>query len=285
MSAIAIRRIARIGLTVADLDASVGFFGSAMGFREVARERRAGRHFSEAVGLASAVADVVIMRLGSQEIELTSFLPPGRRYPAERRADDPWFQHFAIVVSDMAAAYAMLGGHAGWTAISTGGPQLLPPETGGIVAFKFRDPDGHPLELSCFPPAVAGAWNDVRSDTPFLGLDHSALGVLNSNESKAFYVDQLDFRPTGFQVNEGPAQDRLDGLPGVAVEITSLGTAEPGPHIELLGYRHHESAVADVAANDIASTRLILERGGPGSGCSIRDPNGHLLEVRALGSC
>ena len=34
------------------------------------------------------------------------------------------------------------------------GPQLLPPSTGSVTAFKVRDPDGHPLELSYNPARV-----------------------------------------------------------------------------------------------------------------------------------
>jgi catechol 2,3-dioxygenase-like lactoylglutathione lyase family enzyme len=211
---------------------------------------------------------------------LTAFSPAGRAYPAERSAADPWFQHFAIIVSDMAAAYAMLCAQAGWTPISTGGPQLLPPETGGIVAFKFRDPDGHPLELSWFPSAVAGAWAGVRAATPFLGIDHSALAVADNKRSTDFYVRQLGFGRTGFQVNVGPAQGRLDGLPGAEVEITTFSTPEPGPHIELLRYRGRASHKGEVAINDVASTRLILETRAGGPARILPDPDGHLLELR-----
>ena len=41
-----------------------------------------------------------------------------------------------------------------FTTISRNGPEALP---GGVVAFKFRGPDGHPLELIQFP------WPDPRT--------------------------------------------------------------------------------------------------------------------------
>ena len=283
MSPTPIRRIARIALTVADTAASGRFFEHALGFREIARRRRSGPAFAASVGIPGAAADVLVMQLGAQEIELTAFTPAGRPYPAQRSAADPWFQHFAIVVSDMAAAYAMLGAEQGWTPISTDGPQLLPPETGGIVAFKFRDPDGHPLELSWFPPAAIGAWGDVRSPTPFLGIDHSALAASDGRTSAAFYSDRLGFAIEGRQVNTGPAQERLDGLAGAEVAITTLATPDPGPHIELLEYRTPRQVTreaAEVAITDIASTRLILETIGTGPPSLVRDPDGHLLELR-----
>ena len=50
-----------------------------------------------------------------------------------------------------------LSAAAGWRPISEGGPQLLPPSNGAVRAFKFRDPDGHPLELIWFPPGQGRA--------------------------------------------------------------------------------------------------------------------------------
>lgn len=276
-----VRRIARIALTVTDLVASARFFHRALGFEETAHEHSAGRAFAEAIRVPGATAETIVMRLGAQELELSAYAPAGRAYPTERSAVDPWFQHFAIVVSDMRAAYAMLGAEPGWTAISSDGPERLPQETGGIVAFKFRDPEGHPLELSWFPPAVAGAWRDVCSPTPFLGIDHSALGVADPVASTRFYVDHLGFTHVASQVNTGAAQDKLDGLAGARVEISTLSTADPGPHIELLGYGRAPTPVARHAVNDLVSTRLILEA-APGSSLGMTsDPDGHLLEIRA----
>ena len=97
------------------------------------------------------------MRLGAQDIALVQFARQGRPYPRDSRSDDLWFQHLAIVVNDMDLAYAHLSSHAGWRPISEGGPQLLPPSNGAVRAFKFRDPDGHPLELIWFPPAQGRA--------------------------------------------------------------------------------------------------------------------------------
>ena len=88
---------------------------------------------------------------GSEKIELIQ--RAGRPIPADSRSNDLWFQHLAIVVSDIDKAYAAVR-HAGAMPISRQ-PQLLPawnPNVGGIRAVYFRDPDGHPLELIQFPP-------------------------------------------------------------------------------------------------------------------------------------
>ena len=122
----------------------------------------------------------------------------------------------------MDLAYAHLSSHGGWRPISEGGPQLLPPSNGAVRAFKFRDPDGHPLELIWFPPGQGRAvWHQKVSAALFLGIDHSALSVASTPRSLAFYR-ALGLRVSERSVNWGPAQERLDGVPGARVRVTSL---------------------------------------------------------------
>src|SRR5205085_5189828 len=69
----------------------------------------------------------------------------------DARSNDRWFQHVAIIVSDIDRAYQWLREHK--VQHASPGPQLLPawnPNAGGIRAFYFRDPDGHPLEVLWF---------------------------------------------------------------------------------------------------------------------------------------
>ena len=68
------------------------------------------------------------------------------------RSNDLWFEHMAIVVSDMDKAYARCRQH-GVRQISPE-PQTIPASNvpaAGIKAIKFRDPDNHNLELLWFP--------------------------------------------------------------------------------------------------------------------------------------
>jgi catechol 2,3-dioxygenase-like lactoylglutathione lyase family enzyme len=247
------------------------------------------------------------MRLGAQEVELVAFDPPGRLYPDVRTAEDEWFQHVAIVVADMEGAYTKLE-RLSPASISTDGPQLLPPNTGGVTAFKFRDPDGHPLELLHFPPGVSdSAWRHGKGLRP-LGYDHSAIVVENIERSLALYTDLLGFRVGGRSLNKGVEQDRLDGLKDCVVDVVGLEPADvPTPHVELLHYRQPPGRVpsADVRTTDIASTRQVyrvddldslvgrLEEAGAtfvstgivtlGNGeraASVRDPDGHMIVLR-----
>jgi catechol 2,3-dioxygenase-like lactoylglutathione lyase family enzyme len=272
------REIVRITRVVADLDRAEAFYRDGLGFRAVARGR-SDRAALTALGWAGD-AEEVVMRLGAQDIALARFSAQGRFYPPDSRSDDLWFQHLAIVVSDMAAAYAHLSSHAAWRPISKGGPQLLPPSDGAVRAFKFRDPDGHPLELIWFPPGQGRTvWRKVASDEPFLGIDHSALSVASTSRSLMFYR-RLGFRVSVRTVNRGPAQARLDGLPGVQARVIDLRPASAaGPGLELLGYQPPGRPARARVLNDVATdwVTLAVAPSPGGSPRAVRDPDGHRL--------
>ena len=144
-------------------------------------------------------------------------------------------------------------------AISTGGPQRLP---GGLRAIKFRDPDGHPLELLQFP-AGQGRPQWHGADAPlFQGIDHSALVITDTTASLRFYRTLLGLRVTARSLNQGPAQQALDAVDNPLVRVTQLAAADAGSaRIELLDYRAPPPATprASGAANDIAKDQLWLE--------------------------
>lgn len=220
------------------------------------------------------------MRLGGDEVTLVRLQPPGRPYPTGSRSDDLWFQHIAIVVSDMDTAHARVLAHGGAQRISQGGPQTLPPADGSVRAWKFRDPDGHPLELLWFPPGGGRAvWSRHPPGFVFLGIDHSALAVSNSARSLRFYR-RLGFKVAGRSRNAGPAQSRLDGLLGARLRVSSLRPASAGgPGLELLAYEPPGRSAADVRVGDAAAawtTVAMLGRGGAVPRC-VRDPDGHML--------
>ena len=186
----------------------------------------------------------------------------GRPWPVGSRSQDRWFQHFAIVVSDMNRAYARLSRFAP-QAISRGGPQTLPPSTGSVTAFKFRDPDGHPLELLRFPPGVGRpAWSGRAGQKLFLGIDHTTLGVGDTPRSIAFYRDLLGLKVVGGLLNQGPEQERLDGAPGALVRITPVRAAEDaGPGVEFIQYlspSDGRNLPSESRPNDLWAARIEL---------------------------
>lgn len=262
-------RLARIQINVADLARAERFYREALGFEALSR--------AEAGGAAT-----LCLRLGTDEIDLVAYASPGAPYPADSRCIDLWFQHFAVVVADMGAAHAQLCAAGDFTAITRGAPQTLPPNTGSVTAFKFRDPDGHPLELLYFPPADAPPrWQSTPPGLVFLGIDHSAITIADTATSVAFYQKRLGLTVTGRSLNEGIEQARLDDTPGAVVEVTALSPVDAdSPHVELLRYRAPSGGrpmPSHAAASDIAATRLIFQ--GKGRGGALRDPDGHRVLV------
>ena len=218
------------------------------------------------------------LAIGNERIELIAFDEPGKPYPADVIASDVTFQHLALVVPDMDAAYARLREIDGWRPISRGGPQRLPPNTGGVTAFKFRDPEGHPLELLEFPRNAAPArWKNSEASSIAIGIDHTAISVADVDASVAFY-QSLGLRVNNRSTNHGVEQDRLDGLDDTCVEVIALSPPEPTPHIELLCYKTRRSVVA-AESRDIAATRVVFI--GDATLGELHDPDGHRLIVFA----
>ncbi len=269
----AIARIARFSLTSADPARLARFYGDAFGFERLAT----GRQDALPYGVPGR-ATVHRLRLGLQEIELVGFEQAGAPYPAGSTSHDGWFQHLALVTSDMAAAHERLSRQDGWHGISQGGPVALPESSGGVTAFKFRDPDGHPLELLSFPPGRApGAWSGRLGTTPCLGIDHSAIVVGDEARSLAFYTG-LGLAVTTRSLNQGEAQIRLDDAPEVVVGVLGLDPPAAPPHLELLAYHTPPVRPGAAGAADIACTRTMMVAADASEPLRmLRDPDGHAV--------
>ncbi len=272
-------RIVRIGRLVSDLDAAQAFYRDALGFQTIAVGPA---DPGDLALLGLGPARQAVMRLGREEIALVCLAGGSAPTPAGRRSDDAWFQHLAVVVRDIDEAYRHLSAVTGWTAISSGGPQTLPPANGGVRAFKFRDPDGHPLELIWFPH---GQGRDVwrgPSAALFLGIDHSAIAVSAPWRSLRFYR-ALGFSSAARSRNHGPAQSRLDGLARASLSVVSLRPASAdGPGLELLGYRPPGRA-AMLPAACLATDWVCIEIDGAPTRRVLRDPDGHRVLVSRAG--
>ncbi len=275
-------RVLRISRVVADLDQAEAFYRDGLGFCRL--ERGPGDTvLAGLLGIPGARCECVVMRLGAEEIALVRFDPPGAPYPLDSRSDDLWFQHLAIIVDDMEAALRHLEKQSP-RPISTHGPERLPPSNGSVVAFKFRDPDGHPLELLQFPPGQGRPVWQQRARTgagPFLGIDHSALAVKATARSLRFYR-RLGFRVAARSLNDGDAQARLDGVPAAQVRVTGLrARSTEGAGLELLAYAPPGRPAPPAAANATATDWVTLLWAGaplPAVGAVVRrDPDGHIM--------
>ncbi|MEH1765312.1 MAG: VOC family protein [Nostoc sp.] len=239
------QRIRAIGLTVTNCvgvarrrHRSLEFYTQALAFELVSDITVEGQDYSDLEGVTGAKIRIITLRLGDELIELMEYLNiQGKPIPSDSQSNDLWFQHLAIVVSDMDRAYAHLCSFP-IEPISVAPQTILPDNeaSGGVRAFKFKDPDGHDLELIWFPPDKGqDKWHQNRNRL-FLGIDHSAMAISNTEQSLHFYRDLLGMQIDSRSLNWRATQSRLDNLPGAEVKITALRPVQNGMGIELLDY-------------------------------------------------
>jgi catechol 2,3-dioxygenase-like lactoylglutathione lyase family enzyme len=307
-----VSRIESVGFTVSDMNKAVDFYTRVLPFEKVSETEVYGMEFEHLTGIFGARAKVVRLRLGSETIELTEYLTPqGRPVPVDSRSNDRWFQHVAIIVSDMDKAYGIL--RASNVRHASTAPQTLPAyitAAAGIKAFYFKDPDNHVLEILQFPEGKGlQKWHDLeRSGKLFLGIDHTAIVVGDSETSLGFYRDELGLSVAGTSDNFGPEQEHLNNVFGAKLHITGLRTRENGIAVEFLQYvapadgrpfpsdtkssdlwHWQTSFAADRLAALLSTHRFNFVSSGeivfPGRelgfarGALVRDPDGHAVRL------
>jgi catechol 2,3-dioxygenase-like lactoylglutathione lyase family enzyme len=305
--------VAAVGFTVSDMDRSVAFYRAVLTFKPVSDVEVDGPEYDRLWGIFGVRARLVKLQLGEQTLELTQFLAPPdlRTIPVPSYSNDLWFQHVAIVVGDMEAAWAQLRKHH-IRQISPR-PVTIPmsnPAAAGIQAIKFRDPDGHNLELLWFPDGKGNPiWHQPGS-TLFLGIDHTAMTVRSTESSLKFYRDLLGLTVAGGAVNMGTEQEHLDSLPGARVRVTGLAPRMGPPGVEFLEYElptagrpsptdsrptdlwHWQTTLVvsnvEAAAVQVHGMGQIISSGvvtlpnkllGFTKGFVVRDPDGHALRI------
>ena len=265
MSAL-IRAILGFSRSVSDLAVTETFYRDGLGFSRLGPPEPVPAAHRLAMGLGEGTAMQLRMGLGAQAVTFLALDPPGAPYPVGPSATDPVFQHLAIPVRDMAAAMERLGPLSP-TPISWGGPQGLPASSGGVTAYKFRDPDGHPLELLFFPGgAPAARWRAAPG--LFLGIDHSAITVTDLDATLDFLTGSLGLSLAARGLNRGPEQGRLDGVDDPEVDVLALEPPVPAPHMELLHYRRpatRRPTPAPFGPRDRATTRFVFSAIDPGA--------------------
>ncbi|HEV8203167.1 MAG TPA: VOC family protein, partial [Pyrinomonadaceae bacterium] len=150
-----------------------------------------------------------------------------------------------------------------------------------------------------------------KKDKLFLGIDHTAIVVGDTEASLKFYRDALGLHIAGSSENYGTEQEHLNNVFGARLRITSLRAASGGPGIEFLEYlapRDGRPAPDDARASDLFhwqttlivntadtfSKRLLAENFrfvSPGvvslndksmgfsKGFLARDPDGHVMAL------
>ncbi|MGB3401898.1 MAG: VOC family protein [Microcoleaceae cyanobacterium] len=308
---IKIKQINSISLTVSDITEAQKFYTQALGFKLIGETVFEDSSYTQLTSTSPSSVKLVTLQLGDELIELIQYLDlKAEPIPKDSQSNDLWFQHFAIVVSDMDLAYEHLKSFN--IEYISSEPQTIPEDNQmapGVRAFKFRDPiDRHSLELIWFPKGIGIEKWQRDTDEIFLGIDHSAISVADTEESLQFYRDLLGMSVEISNLNSGEVQARLDGLSVAEVQVTPLQPVETSVGIELLDYIKPgtgRSFEKSWQANDLAHLHVILEVDNleqcvkhlqqqnitilspsivqlPNSyryrnACLIQDPNGHAL--------
>jgi catechol 2,3-dioxygenase-like lactoylglutathione lyase family enzyme len=255
---VAVSHVESVGFTVSDMEKAIDFYTRVLPFEKVSDVETAGTEFEHLSGVFGARVRVVRLKLGGEELELTEYLTPqGRPVPVDSRSNDRSFQHVAIIVSDMDKAYAYL--RANKIRHASTGPQTLPSYiTGaaGIRAFYFRDFDSHVLEILSFPADKGSAkWHELaKTGKLFLGIDHTAIVVGDTDTSLKFYRDALGLTVAGESMNYGPEQEHLNNVFGARLHISGLKTHGAGINVEFLEYlapTNGRPYPADSRSNDL----------------------------------
>jgi catechol 2,3-dioxygenase-like lactoylglutathione lyase family enzyme len=261
--------VLRIGMTVQDLDRSVAFYTNVLDFKKVSEVEIAGEAWERTFGVFGMRARVATLTMGNETIELTEYLLPlGRGIPRDSRSNDGWFQHIAIVTTDIDRMYQRLRSHK--VRHASTGPQTLPawnPNAGGIKAFYFHDPDGHVLEIIQFPPGKGDPrWQERVGEGLLLGIDHTAIVVGDTDASVQFYRDLLGLQIVGESENWGTEQEHLNNVFGARLRITTLKAPAGGPGVELLEYltpRDGRQYPRDATPNDLFHWHTIMAAPDP----------------------
>ena len=264
-----VSRVESVGFTVSDMDRAIDFYARVLPFKKISDVEIWGSEFEQLSGVFGARARVVRFKLGGEHLELTEYLTPqGRPIPVDSQSNDRWFQHVAIIVSDMDKAYALL--RANKVRHASTGPQTLPAyitAAAGIKAFYFKDPDNHVLEILQFPEGKGlPKWAELaKRGSLFLGIDHTAIVVDDTANSLGFYRDELGLQVAGESMNFGSEQEHLNNVLGARLHITGLRTKSDGIAVEFLHYlspRNGRVFPADTKSNDLWhwQTSFVIDR-------------------------
>src|SRR5262249_6473839 len=186
-----VERLKMIGFTVADIDRVTVFFTKVLSFEKAADFRVAGSEYDKMEGVFNTNMRIVHLKLGEQMVELTQYISPstGRPIPVPSYSNDEWFEHMAIVVRDMDAAYKILQDNN--VQQISANPITIPesnPGAAGIKAVKFRDPGGlsHCAWKAAKRPVMVWKRSRIASrwSNPFLRRKSARLLETNSLRRK-----------------------------------------------------------------------------------------------------
>lgn len=143
-----VSRIDHVGITVSDVNRSLGFYRDLLGLRLIADSTVTEPEVADLLGLDSVQLRIADLDSGDGRIvELIQYVQPKGR-PIENQSSDPGTAHIAFTVEDLAAVHERLVGAR--AKIMSRRPVTIREPGGdfdGAICLYVRDPDGAILEL------------------------------------------------------------------------------------------------------------------------------------------
>src|SRR5437016_10074378 len=133
------------GITVANLERSLGFWRDVLGFELSHRPHHTGDLASEVTGVPGAEISIAVLKGYGHKIELLEYIAPADRKRVDLRPCDVGSLHVAFTVDNLDAVLSAIAA-SGWRAV--GKPQIL--KTGPNARKRVvyvRDPDGTTIEF------------------------------------------------------------------------------------------------------------------------------------------
>lgn len=138
----AVRRVNHVGISVADMERSLGFYRDLLGLELVMDlDVSAEPGLDRVVGMDGVIGRVVFLDAADSRVELWHYAEPaGRPLPAGHRPADHGVSHMAFEVDDLDGLHRRL--------VEAGVRVLSPPEELGIHRTLYAcGPDGEFVEL------------------------------------------------------------------------------------------------------------------------------------------
>ena len=138
------------GITVSNLERSLGFWRDVLGFELSHRPHHTGALASEVTGVPGADISIAVLKGYGHKIELLQYIAPADCKRVDLRPCDVGSVHVAFTVDNLDGVLSMIAA-SGWRAVGT--PQTLKtgPNAGKRVVY-VRDPDGTTIEFMQPPP-------------------------------------------------------------------------------------------------------------------------------------
>jgi catechol 2,3-dioxygenase-like lactoylglutathione lyase family enzyme len=230
-----------IGLTVTDLERSLGFYRDHLGLelvdRWVADEPRVG----ETIGAPGAELKVALLRLPNTRayLELTEYASGGGT-AIDPLHGNPGSCHVAFYTDDMDETWATLE-----AAGSENQGDGITPIVGGVFdggkAIYCTDPDGIRVEFLEGPAYLDGSARDpdaVPKTARANETTHCGLHVNDLDKALEFWVDRLGFEVAGRFVAEDPGTRGVIGEPEASLNLAILRLPGTNAYMEVIEYQN-----------------------------------------------